>query len=54
MKAARDLYQRDRNWLQQLARPARTAFSDTSITLSVDRGGKKSRISDFPDGKVGG
>jgi hypothetical protein len=52
MRQAREAQSRDRAWLQQLARPVRASFTDTSMMLSVDRGGK-SRVGYFADGKVG-
>lgn len=51
LREAREASLREKSWLQQLPRPARTSYTEHSIVLSVDRGAK-SRMADFTSGKV--
>lgn len=50
VRTARDRQLAESGWLQQMARPVRVSYSETSIKLSLDRGAKRG----FRDGKVGG
>lgn len=51
LRGAREASLREKSWLQQLPRPARTSYTEHSIVLSVDRGAK-SGMADFTSGKL--